>query len=87
MTSLRAFPITVFQVTSSLLRTSNHSIADSDWKEANEEHNQVPDHLPEVLGHEIRDQSGGDAVYLMGSTDKDEGGQQDVDHGVVGNQD
>ena len=66
---------------------SYHPVADPDGHETDEEDAEIPDHLGPVGGHEEGRQFVGDGVDLVAGADEDERRQQDVHHGVVGDQD
>ena len=67
---------------------SYHAIVDGEDDQDDGEDGQVPRHLARVPGrHKVVDEDAGDAVDLVGGADEDEGGDEQVEHGVVRHED
>ena len=64
-----------------------HSVMDPDRDHEEDEHDHVPEDEERLRGHEVGEESLGECVKLVTRADEDERGQEDVDDGVVGDQD
>ena len=71
-------------VTSLQLR-SEHPIMDANGHKNQYKYGHVPDHKEGFGGDKIGEEGAGDGVDLVAGADEDEGGEEDVDHRVVGN--
>ena len=68
-------------------RRLEHSVMDPDGDHEEDEHDHVPEDEERLRGHEVGEESLGEGVELVTGADEDERGQEDVDDGVVGDQD
>ena len=60
---------------------------DPDGHENQDKYGHIPDHKEGFGGDEVGEEGAGDGVDLMAGADEDEGGEEDVDDGVVGDED
>ena len=60
---------------------------DPDGHENQDKYGHIPDHKKGLWGDKIGEKGAGDGVDLMAGADEDEGGEEDVDDGVVGDED
>ena len=60
---------------------------DPDGDHEEDEHNDVPEYDERLRGHEVGEQRLREGVQLVTRADEDERGQEDVDDGIVGDQD
>ena len=60
---------------------------DANGHENEHKYGHIPDHQEGFGGDEIGEESAGDGVDLMAGADEDEGGEEDVDDWIIGDED
>ena len=78
---------TKFIFVTSLHLCSEHPIMDANGHENEDKYGHIPDHKEGFGGDEVGEEGAGDGVDLMAGADEDEGGEEDVDDWIVGDED
>ena len=71
----------------SLQLCSEHPIMDANGHKNQYKYGHVPYHKEGFGGDKIGEEGAGDGMDLMAGADEDEGGEEDVDHWIVGDED